>query len=63
MKDVDSNGKECLVYKEDVSKCHQGGIKSIGKEGKVVYAYHNEQNHEQCLICLYEFYVLRFTTK
>ena len=45
MKDVDSNGKECLVYKEDVSKCHQGGIKLIGKEGKVVYAYHNEHNH------------------
>ena len=55
-KKIDSSGVSCLVYKEDISKCRQGGIKTIGSEGKTVHAYHNE-NHERCLVCLFDFYI------
>lgn len=53
----DSEGKDCLIYTEDVSKCRQGGIKSLGKPGKIVHAYHNESNHERCVVCIYNLYV------
>ncbi len=29
MQIIDSDGKECLVYKEDISKCRQGGFSSL----------------------------------
>ena len=54
---IDSDGKDCLIYTEDVSKCRQGGVKSLGKPGKIVYAYHNELNHERCVVCIYDLYV------
>ena len=53
---IDSSGLPCLIYKEDISKCRQGGIKSIGKEGKIVHAYHNE-DHDRCIVCLFDFYL------
>jgi hypothetical protein len=55
--DQDSNGKECLTYTEDISKCRQGGMKSLSEKAKVVHAYHNEINHDRCVVCIYKFYV------
>ena len=54
---IDASNKDCLIYKEDVSKCRQGGIKSLGQPGKIVYAYHNDENHDRCIVCLYDLYV------
>jgi hypothetical protein len=54
---VDLNGQRCLMYKEDVSKARQGGIKSIAIKPKQVYAYHNEANHERCLPCVFRKYL------
>jgi hypothetical protein len=53
---VDSNGTRCLVYHEDVSKTRQGGIKSISIKPKQLYGYHNDVNHERCLVCLLKKY-------
>ena len=53
----DKNHVPCLIYQEDISKTHQGGLKSIGKSNKRVYCYHNSQNHDRCLPCLYSLFI------
>lgn len=60
--DHDSNGKECLTYTEDISKCRQGGMKSLSANRKVVHAYHNEMNHERCVVCTYKLYASKRPT-
>ena len=55
---IDPDGKDCLIYSEDVSKCQHCGLKYLGNPGKIVYAYHNEGNHhERCVVCIYDLYV------
>lgn len=53
----DQNNHSCLIYREDVSKCNQGGIRSIGQAPKFVYCYHNNANHDRCLPCLFELFL------
>jgi hypothetical protein len=54
---VDAQGTACLIYNEDISKTKQGGLKTIGQAPKKTYAYHNNDNHEQCLPCLFQLYI------
>ena len=54
---IDSSNKDCLIFTEDVSKCRRGGIKSLSQPGKVVYAYHNEEDHDRCIVCLYDLFI------
>jgi hypothetical protein len=54
---VDACGVPCLIYTEDVSKARQGGIKSISQPPKRVHSYHNENDHKQCLPCLFSLYL------
>jgi hypothetical protein len=53
----DEHGRH-LVYREDVSKTMQGGLKHRKVEGKRVLAYANTQNPERCIVRLYETYML-----
>lgn len=53
----DQNNKPCLIYREDISKCNQGGMRSIGQVPKIVYCYHNDSNHDRCLPCLFETFI------
>lgn len=55
----DEEQKECLIYKEDVSKCNAGSLKTIGVKGKTVVAYHNEMDHDRCLPCLFKIFLSR----
>lgn len=53
---TDVEGRSCMIYKEDVSKARQGGMKSIGTPPKSVVVYHNEADHSKCLPCLWSKY-------
>ena len=52
----DVNG-EFLQFRENVSKCFQGGISSRNKHGKVVTAYTNKKYPERCPVKLYDKYL------
>ena len=54
----DSNGVRCLVYREDqVTKTHDGGIRDMRRERKVVWIHPNLKNPEQCTVTLVDKYV------
>lgn len=55
--DVDTSGIQCVIYTEDISKTRQGGLKSIGKPARRVFAYHNDSDHHRCLPCLLKKYL------
>ena len=44
--ETDSNGVRCLVYREDtVSKTHDGGLKDMRSDRKVVWVYPNDDRN------------------
>lgn len=51
------NGKYFLEYYEYSSKNHQGGLNNLCCKQKVCHAYYNANNHECCIVTLYEKYV------
>ena len=54
----DSKGVRCLVYREDcVTKTHDGGLKDMRRERKVVWVYPNVKQPERCTVTLVDKYV------
>ena len=51
------NGCRILVYKENVSKCNQGGIKTIKCKPKEVHAFSDLEHPERDILKLYEKYL------
>ena len=51
------NGVKCLLYHEDVSKTHQGGLDHCKILPKKVQAYENIANPECCIVKLYQKYL------
>jgi hypothetical protein len=47
-------GSDYLMYEEDVSKIHQGGLKHRRKSPKEVIQYANPQNPSCCVVRLYK---------
>lgn len=54
---IDENGQEYLMYKEEVSKANQGGIQHRKIKPKTVRAYANDENPERCIVRIYKLYV------
>ncbi|XP_052097319.1 zinc finger MYM-type protein 3-like [Mytilus californianus] len=54
---TDTNGDSYLVYREDVSKSNQGGLKSRKCKQKVVFAYENKDNPDRCIVKFYRDYI------
>ena len=53
-----SNGKCCLVYREDsVTKTNDGGLSSLKKDRKIRWVYPNDENVNHCPVCLVDKYV------
>ena len=54
----DSNGVRCLVYREDhVTKTHDGGLKDMQRDRKVVWVYPNDKNIAHCTVHSVDKYV------
>ena len=54
----DSNGVKCVVYREDtVTKTHDGGLKDMKAERKVVWVYSNNTNVIRCPVRLVQKYL------
>ena len=54
----DDNGTRCLVYREDyVTKTHDGGIRDMRRDRKVVWVHPNVKNPERCPVTLTDKYV------
>ena len=52
-----TNGRNYVMYTEDVSKTNQGGLVHRKKEPKQVVQYANDIHPERCLVRLYKMYV------
>ena len=51
------DGNECLSYVDNaVTKTHQGGLKGLRRDPKVVRAFHSA-GHDRCIVCIYTAYV------
>ena len=49
----DNNGIRCLVYREDqVTKTHDGGIRDMRRDRKVIWVHPNVRNPERCVVML-----------
>ena len=54
----DSNGTRCLVYTEDtVTKTHDGSLKDMRRDRKIVWVYPNLTHPERCTVTLVEKYI------
>lgn len=51
------DGRRYLQYREDISKCVTGGLKSRKTAPKIVSAYENPTYPERCIVSLYEKYI------
>ena len=53
-----SNGVKCLVYREDsCTKTHDGGLKDMRNERKIVWVYPNKTNIQRCPLRLVQKYL------
>lgn len=51
-----ATGGKVLIYREEYSKCHQGGLKDLNTKKKVVKVYENE-NKDRCPVHIYQVYL------
>ncbi len=56
---VDDQGQNYMEYTEHQSKNYQGGLKNLHQKPKVVKAYENVENSQQCIVCLFEKYLTK----
>ena len=54
----DNSGVRCLVYREDhVTKTHDGGLKDMRRDRKIVWVYPNDKCPDRCTVRLVDKYV------
>ena len=56
--ELNSKGTKCLVYREDsCTKTHDGGLKDMRNDRKIVWVYPNKENVNRCPVRLVEKYI------